>query len=828
MGHIRDLPNSAKEIPAHLKKKPWANLGVRMEDGIEPIYVIPKGKKKVVSELRSALKDADELLIATDEDREGEAIGWHLIQLLAPKVPVRRMVFHEITQKAILRALTNTRHINEQLVQAQEARRILDRLVGYQVSPVLWRKIAPKLSAGRVQSVAVRLLVEREKKRLSFIDGSYWSISANLNADTIPFKAKMTYLGDQRLATGRDFDDNTGELKETLRDRDRVLLLREKHAKNLQKTLANSKWTVEAVQSRDRKKFPAPPFITSTLQQEASRKFRWGAKKTMMVAQRLYEQGFITYMRTDSVQLSQEALAASRKKIERLYGPEYLSKGVRQFKNKSANAQEAHEAIRPAGTEMKEVSKQGLTGEEARLYDLIWKRTVASQMAEAHLKHTTVTISAQMSNGESGRFSATGQTILFDGFLVAYVEGSDDPEAALESKEKHLPPLKAGQELRCLKVEPKGHKTKPPNRYTEASLIKKLEQEGVGRPSTYATIISNIKNKGSALSQGRSLAPTFTAFAINQLLEANFQKLVDYGFTANMEKVLDDIASGQRNYEEFLLRFDQGEEGLKKHIQEALDKVDPREISKISSPKWGPCIVRVGRYGPYAEATINGVVYKGSLPPDLLPADVTEENLLALVQMKKKEDRILGKHPETKQNVVLKDGRFGPYVELSEPDNSKKKPRRASLLKDMLPSRVDLDDALQLLSFPRKLGLHPETGQMVTSHLGRYGPYIKHQRLNVSVGKENDIMTLNLDQALKLLATKKSDRGLLRTLGNGPDGKPIGLYKGRYGPYVKYGNKNASIPKDQEPEEVTLEQALKLLEAKAKKKPVRRRKRRAR
>ena len=815
MGHVRDLPNSAKEIPAKLKKEKWANLGVRMEGGIAPMYVIPPDKRKVVADLRNALADADELLIATDEDREGEAIGWHLLEVLKPKVPVRRMVFHEITKSAIQTALEKTRQIDRHLVDAQEARRILDRLVGYEISPVLWRKIAPRLSAGRVQSVAVRLLVEREKKRLAFVPASYWNIGVLLAASSGSFRATLTELGAQRLATGRDFDDHTGQLKLSLRDLDRVLLLGENQARVLADALSRAEWSVDSVESKDRKKSPAPPFITSTLQQEASRKYRWGAKKTMKVAQRLYEQGYITYMRTDSVNLSQEAIAASRRAVETRYGAAYVSKSVRRYKSKVANAQEAHEAIRPAGVKMKSAKENGLSGEDARLYDLIWKRTMATQMADAQIRHTTAIIRAKLPDGETARFRANGRLIRFEGFLLAYVEGSDDPEAALESAEKPLPELRAEQSLRCDDVDAQGHETKAPVRYTEAALIRKLEQEGIGRPSTYASIISTIKSRRSAVSAGNALAPTFTAFAVNNVLEDRFRRLVDYDFTASMEQVLDDIAAGTRQSEEFLLGFHQGESGLQARVDEAMTALDAREISKLSFPKWGRCIVRVGRYGPYVEADVEGDVRKASLPDELLPADATEQQLLALLTASKPEASTLGRDPQTGRLVMLKTGRYGPYVELAVSEDSKEKPRRSSLLKNMQPHEITLDLALQLLSLPRLLGAHPETGQPITAGVGRYGPFIKHDSTFASLGKKDDVLTIQLPRALELLAKKQMPRRALRALGSAPDGQPVELFEGRFGPYVKHGKTNATIPKGRSPEAVTLDEALALLAAKA-------------
>lgn len=830
IGHIRDLPEKASDIPARYKGRPESDIGILLEKGVEPIYVIPAGKRKTVSQLKADLKQADELLIATDEDREGEAIGWHLTEVLSPSVPVKRMVFHEITKKAIRNALENTRQINTQLVQAQEARRMLDRFVGWRLSPVLWRKIAPKLSAGRVQSVAVRLLVEREKKRLAFVGAGYWDIQAELSVQGDSngvFKAVMIALGDKRLATGRDYDDNTGQLKPKVLDQ--VLPLTKEQATDLKGVLPEAEWKVDSVESKDRRQFPAPPFITSTLQQEASRKFRWGAKKTMGVAQKLYQEGYITYMRTDSVQLSQEALTASRQLIERVYGVQYLSETVRRYKNKSANAQEAHEAIRPAGTEMKSAQAHGLSGDQAKLYDLIWKRTIASQMAEAHLKQTSAVISAALDERPTALFRAIGRTVLFDGFLKLYVEGRDHP--AREPERTALPTLSAQQPLNCHDVEPKEHTTKPPARYTEATLIKKLEQEGVGRPSTYASIMDKITRKREkkelVIRQGRALAPTFTAFAVNQLMEANFTKLVDYGFTADMEKVLDDIAAGNRDHTEFLLNFYKGSAGLRDNISKAMENVDPRTISTLTAPKWGQCSVRIGRFGPYAEADLNGIIYRGSIPSEILPADATEETLMALLRLKK-EAKVLGVHPETGRNVALKNGPYGWYVEHVQPSGTRGRPPRTSLLEGMLAEDIDLTLALELLSFPKELGVHPESGAPVTLHLGRHGPYAKHKTINATLPKGEDVLTFTLDAALAVLAKKGGKAGVIRTLGEAPDGNPVELLEGRYGPYVKHGRINASIPKNLDSAEVTLKQALLLLEAKKAKKSTRSKKRKKR
>ncbi|MCY4204349.1 MAG: type I DNA topoisomerase [Bacteroidetes bacterium] len=759
LGHVRDLPKSAKEVPAKYKKDgSWATLAVRIENGeFKPIYIIPQEKRKVVKELRDALSEADELLIATDEDREGEAIGWHLVEVLKPKVPVRRMVFHEITKRAIDTALSNTREVNYNLVAAQESRRILDRLVGYKISPVLWKKIGKGTSAGRVQSVAVRLLVEREKKRMIFVPALYWDLEVKLQANSSDqFNATMTHLNEKRLATGRDFDDNTGELKKSLKESN-VFLLKREEAEGLASRLPYADWRVSSVVSKERKRTPAPPFITSSLQQEGSRKFGWGAKKTMMVAQKLYERGFITYMRTDSVTLSQEALSAAREAILRTYGSENLSEGVRRYKSKVANAQEAHEAIRPAGREMKTGVQLGLSGDEQKLYDLIWKRTVASQMADARVRDVRADSTAILEDGTKAQFRSTGRQILFPGFLLVYVEGTDDPQKAQESATKHLPNLEAEQPLQCLNLDSKSHETKPPARYTEASLIQKLEKEGIGRPSTYASIISTIQDRGSVVKSGSALGPTFRAFATNALMLDGFESLVDTGFTAQMEKKLDEIAQGKAKGQEFLYRIDQGEKGIETLVEIALSQVNAREVSTISSPKWKKCLVRVGRYGPYVEVLVEGKEMRSKVPDHWLPADVDDEQLLALLKSAKAPAEQLGIHPDTGRPILLKSGAYGPYIEITEPEGSSEKPQRKSIPKGVKLEDVSLEFALELLKFPVELGLDPKSGERIFFDKGQYGPYVKRGRLNASVRKGLNLTDITLEEAVELLDKKAAE-----------------------------------------------------------------------
>ncbi len=817
MGHVRDLPASAAQIPESVKSKPWARLGVNVEEDFEPLYVIPPDKKKIVRELKSALKEVDELYIATDEDREGESIGWHLVQVLSPKIPVRRMVFHEITRDAILDALSNTRDIDHNLIDAQETRRILDRLVGYSISPLLWKKIKPKLSAGRVQSVAVRLIVLREKERMAFVPASYWDLKAQLEHDGRDFEATLTHYKGIRVATGRDFDDETGRLKEKLKEGEDVLLLDEKEARALAGRLPDEPWRVDKVEDRMVKRSPAPPFITSTLQQEASRKLNLSARDAMRVAQRLYEQGYITYMRTDSTNLSKEAVEASRRAVLERYGKEYLHEGGRNYQSSVRNAQEAHEAIRPAGTEMKTRAELNLSGIDAALYDLIWKRTVASQMKDARLRLSTVHIEAGQGD-DRAQFRATGRQVEFPGFFRAYVEGSDDPEAAIEDRDQPLPAMKAGDEPTCNGVEAIGHETKPPARYTEASLIKTLEKQGIGRPSTYATIIDTIISRGYIQRRSSQLIPTFTAFATTRLLEQEFEQLVDVGFTADMEQVLDDIANGELRAKPYLDSFYQGENGLESRVEGGLDRIDARQISTISSPKWGEYVVRVGRYGPYVDIERDGERLTAALPGEVAPADLTEEDLAKFIAQGNAEDIVVGIHPDEEKPILIRKGPYGPYVQLGD-DEQSGKPKRISLPKGVQPEDVDLDQAIALIGLPRVIGNHPESGTEIKSNIGRYGPYVQHGRTFASLTPDDDVLTVGLDRALELLAKKEKKSKALRSLGEHPEtGEPIEILEGRYGPYVKHLKTNASLPKDTEPEAVTLEQALELLAAKAKSK----------
>ena len=812
-GHVRDLPSSSDEVPERLRKEKWAKLGVNVEKDFEPLYVVPKDKAATVKRLKELAKDADELYIATDEDREGEAIGWHILELLKPKVPVRRMVFHEITKEAIQHAVEHPREMNMALVDAQEARRILDRLVGYEVSPVLWRKLAPRLSAGRVQSVAVRLVVQREWERLAFVSAGYWGVKAAVEKGTTGrFEATMTHLGPQRIATGKDFDADTGRLADSAKN---VLVLDQAKADALAARLPDAAWAVKAVEAKEQQRSPAPPFITSTLQQEAARKLGMSAKQAMRTAQTLYERGYITYMRTDSPALSDEATTAARATVEARYGRDYLTPEPRRFKAKSAGAQEAHEAIRPAGTAMKTADELGLDGPERRLYDLIWKRTVASQMANARLRLVTATLEARTERGDA-TFRASGRTVLFPGFFRAYVEGSDDPEAALDDKDQPLPDLREGDPLACHAATPESHETKPPARFTEASLVKKLEEEGIGRPSTYAAIMDTIVARGYVFKSGQALVPTFTALAANRLLERQFEALVDTGFTRDMEDALDRIAEGNDQALGYLQRFYSNDGGLEDRIGDGLKTLDAREMSTLTHERWEPYAVRIGKFGPYVEGETEGERRTASLPPDMPPADLSREKIEELLAGGTDGgDGVLGIHPTASVPVLLRQGPYGPYVQLGDDDGAK--PKRTSLPKGVEPGELTLEQAVKLLELPRTVGIHPDDGAPILANLGRFGPYVQHNRTFASLAAEDDVLEIGLDRALELLA-KKTRKGAeaLRTLGVHPDdGQPVEVFEGRYGPYVKHGSVNATLPKSAKPEEVTLMEAVELLRAKA-------------
>lgn len=825
-GHVRDLPAKAAEVPKELKKESWATLGVRVNDEFEPLYVVPTDKKKIVKELKDNLKLSEELIIATDEDREGESIGWHLIQLLQPKVPVKRMVFSEITKSAIQEAIKNTRDLDENLVSAQETRRVLDRLYGYTLSPLLWKKIARGLSAGRVQSVAVRVLVQREMERLAFRKGAYWDLKAELEVPQQgSFEAQLVTVDGKRVASGKDFDENTGQLKV---DKDGktvdVRLLDEAAARELLDKIRNGDWTVTSIEDRQQTRKPSPPFTTSTMQQESNRKLNMTARQTMQTAQRLYEDGHITYMRTDSVSLSKEAIDAARSTVQKRYGDDYVHDTVRQFTGKSKNAQEAHEAIRPAGTEMKTAEELKLSGPQAKLYELIWKRTVATQMAEAKLTFQTVIIKA----GDS-EFRASGRHVDFPGFFRAYVEGSDDPEAALDDTESALPKMSENDKLECKEADAVPHETKPPARYTEATLVKTLEAEGVGRPSTYASIIGTVQDRGYVRKSGSQLVPTFTALAVTRLLEDYFPNLVNLQFTAQMEQTLDDISMGEADRLPYLKRFYSGEEGLENQVKTREENIDPRKACTLNFEGVGPDI-RVGKYGPYLEIFENDEPITASLPADITPADVDNEVALKLIALKKEGPKSLGVHPEEGLPIFVQHGPFGPYLQLGEVTEEHPKPKRVSIPKNYDPSELEFDTAVQLLNLPRRLGHHPETNLVVNAGIGRFGPYVLSNKKYKSLAKEDDILTIELDRAVELLAQAKQ-RGAaepIKELGKHPDDEEtIGIYEGRYGAYVKHGKINATIPKDKEIDQVTLEEALLWIAEKAEKKGVKTKKKKA-
>ncbi|MGH7570267.1 MAG: type I DNA topoisomerase [Gemmatimonadota bacterium] len=832
IGHVRDLPRGAKEVPARFKDEPWARLGVNVDQGFEPIYVTVAGKSKQITKLKGLLKGAKTLWLATDEDREGEAISWHLCELLKPDVPVRRLVFHEITRDAIDRALETPRGIDEGLVRAQEARRILDRLYGYEVSPLLWRKIAPKLSAGRVQSVAVRLVVQRERERRKFVAASWHDLLGTFSpregaasedaTEDGAFEAGLVSADGLRVPTGKDFDSATGRP-----EGEGLLLLDESSAAELAERLRGTDFRVTAVEEKPYTSRPAPPFTTSTLQQEANRKLGFSARRTMRVAQSLYESGHITYMRTDSTHLAGVAVQAARDLVRAEYGERYLPKEPRAYQSKVKNAQEAHEAIRPAGHpfELPEALRGELDHDQYRLFELVWKRTVASQMADARGRRMTITI-----EGGGAAFEVRGRTIDFPGYLRAYVEGSDDPDAELADRETLLPPVQEGQRLECLGLEVKGHTTQPPARYTEASLVRALEQRGIGRPSTYASILETIQEREYVFRKGNALVPTWVAISVTRLLERHLSELVDYEFTAGMEDELDAISRGEMGHVEYLRRFyfGNGDTGLKELLETKVDEVDARDVCTIpiGTPEGGePVAVRVGRYGPYLQ---QGEDRRASLPADLPPDELSLELALELLRQGELADQPLGHDPESGEPVFVKTGRYGPYVQLGEGSDDGK-PKRASLLQGMDADTVDLETALGLLSLPRKLGEDPQTGETVEAHTGRYGPYVKQGEETRSLPADRSPLEVTLEQALALLAQPKRGRPRgarrepLQTFDPSPaTGNPIELYDGRYGPYVTDGETNASLPKDMTVEEVTHDLAVQLLAERAARGPGRR------
>ena len=833
IGHVRDLPAGKKDVPEKYKSESWAYLGVNTEDNFEPLYIVPDEKKKQVKKLKDALKDADELFLATDEDREGEAISWHLQELLKPKVPVHRLVFHEITKTAIENALKSTRRIDDSLVRAQETRRILDRLYGFDMSNLLWRKIGKGTSAGRVQSVAVRLIVDRERERIAFVDSTYWDLEAVFATDKKEtFSAMLSTVEGRRIPRGNDFDSTTGKLKKP-----ELLQLNEVEANELATKLRTAEFRVTKVEVKPFGQKPSPPFTTSTMQQEANRKLGFTAKRTMSAAQRLYENGYITYMRTDSTTLSNEAVSAARDLVSSEYGQNFLHPEVRTYKGKVKNAQEAHEAVRPAGTPFRvpETIRGELDSDQFRLFDLIWKRTVACQMADARKQRISVTI-----EGGGATFTASGTSILFEGFLRAYVEGSDNPELELSNKETILPVVEEQEKLDAENLEPKSHTTQPPARFTEASLTRTLEERGIGRPSTFASIIGTItdERRNYIFKKGSALVPTWRAFSVTRLMETHFGTLVDYEFTADLEDFLDSISRDEAASQEYLRKFYFGDDsndkhnvGLKQRLVVKLEEIDPKQTARFSlgTPETGEhkeeVYVRVGKFGPYLEQGERTASIPDGMPPDEM--DLVRG--LELLEAGQVEEEPIGIHPETGKPVFVKVGRFGPYIQLGEPDDEEK--RNQGLLKDMTVEDLTFEMACKLLTLPRTLGDNPENGKPVQAFDGRYGPYIKCEKDTRSLPAGVSPLEVTFDEAIALLKQPKQR-------GRGTPKEPLRTYEkpspitegevkildGRFGPYVTDGETNASLRKGMEPKEMTFEAALDLLAERAAKGPSKKKK----
>lgn len=826
VGHVRDLPENASEVPAAIKDKPWGRMGVDVDNGFRPYYVIARDKSGTIRDLRSAVKDAPEVLLATDPDREGESISWHLREVLQPKVPIRRIEFHEITEEAVRRAIAEARDIDLKLVDAQESRRIVDRLYGYMVSPVLWKKVQTGLSAGRVQSVAVRLVVEREEERGAFRSSAFWDLEAHLRTAETSFTARLERIGDARLASGRDFDPATGRLKETA-----ARVLDEADARALAEVLRERlPWRVTAVDERPATQRAAAPFTTSTLQQEANRKLGFSADRTMSAAQRLFQEGFISYHRTDSTSLSDRALGEASDAIRALYGAEFYD-GPRQYRTKVKNAQEAHEAIRPTDFGATPARMQSRLGaDELRLYDLIWKRAVASQMAGARLLRTTIEITADGPQGPHV-FNASGKAIQFAGYLRAYVEGSDDPAAELGDQEMVLPKLAVGDTvsadgpLALESLDPAGHETQPPARYTDASLVKRLEEDGIGRPSTYASIISTIERRGYIWRQGKALVPSFTAYAVTHLLKEHFAALVELGFTGLIEENLDEISKGERDRDEFLATFYNGDgedwPGLRQLVENQIQIDYPVIELGQQQTSGAPVVIRIGKFGPYVQVGDGESAKNASVPDDTPPADFTLERAIELVETRAKGPASLGTDPESGLPVYLMTGRFGAYVQLgdSPEKGSADKPRRASLAREDDARSITLERALELLALPRVVGRDPESGEEIVANFGRFGPYVKRGGDFRSLEGDAAVFEVTLDEALELFRQEKpsrrsASRRVLRELGTHPEsGAPIKLLEGRYGPYVSDGTTNASLPKEMVSDSVTLETAVGLLRA---------------
>jgi DNA topoisomerase-1 len=823
-GHIRDLPRSAKEVPKSVTNPLVRRLGIDVDDHFQPIYVVPDTSRDHVRQLRDALRDASEVYLATDEDREGEAISWHVLEVLKPKVPVKRMVFHEITREAIESAIANSRSLDMKLVEAQEGRRILDRLFGYEMSLVMRRRAGGATSAGRVQSVAARLVVERERSRMAFRSAGYWDVSgqfahasAGTAEDAVSFPGVLVALDGRRVASGRDFDPDTGRLAKP----DEVVLVDEATATGLAAELSDASFAVRSVESRDAVERPKAPFITSTLQQEAGRKLRFSSARTMAVAQRLYENGFITYMRTDSTNLSSEAVSAARSEIRDRFGEQYLPASPRSYRGKVKNAQEAHEAIRPAGASFRHPDSltSVLSSDEHRLYDLVWTRTIASQMEDARIRRVTARFGTTTASGSDVTFQATGRTILFAGYLLAYVEGSDDPDGELENREAVLPPLVEGDVVAPRELTPAGHATQPPARYTEASLVKELEERGIGRPSTYASVIETLLRREYVWKKGAALVPSWTAFAKQQLFERHFPHLIDYDFTATMEEALDAVARGEAESEKWLhsFYFGNGRAGLRELVdEEHLATIDPADVNAVpigTDTEGRAIVVRVWNNG----ATVERGDEKAPVPVDVAPDELTVERAEQLIAQGAAGPRTLGADPDTGLPVLALTGRYGPFVQLGEVDPTVKnaKPKRASLLADMSPESVTLEDALALLALPRVVGTID--GVEVTAQNGRYGPYLARGTETRSLESERQLFTVTLPEAEAIFAQpKRRGRGTpkapLAELGAHPDsGTPVRVLEGRWGPYVTDGTTNASLPRGVAPEELDLERAVELL-----------------
>lgn len=811
MGHVRDLPQSAKDIPEKYKKEKWANLGVDVDHEFTPIYCVPKTKTRIVKTLKEKLAEAEELILATDEDREGESISWHLIEVLKPRVPVKRMVFHEITKEAIQDALNKFRQVNEDLVRAQEARRILDRLVGYSISPLLWKKVTYGLSAGRVQSVAVRLIAEREHERLRFKRAKYWSLTADNEKDGTSFESRSFQLKGLRVATGKDFESVSGQLISDKKST--TVWLKEAEAKKWIEDLKGKDWVVSEVEEKPISRKPAAPFITSTLQQESNRKLGFSSRETMELAQKLYERGFITYMRTDSPNLSTQALQASRETIQKLYGKSYLPNEPREYSGKKIKgAQEAHEAIRPAGTHFQMPEETGLSGGLLRLYELIWKRTVASQMMNSEQKQ----VSVKFKVGDAV-FSASGLTVEFPGFLKVYVEDiEEDASEGKDEREVRLPKLKVGDKVKCSKLTPNEHETKPPARFTEASLVQTMEKEGIGRPSTYATIIGTIQDRGYVRKVGNALVPTFTALVVSKLLKVNLPDYVDLGFTSEMERKLDDIAQGEMDLVKYLDSIYFGPRGLKSQIEKQEKAINADESRSIELEGLDRLSFRIGKYGAYVCREDGGKEICASLPETQVPGDMTADVANKLIDQKINGTDALGKDPKTGLPVYVLSGRYGPYVQLGDNDSDQLK--RMAIPATLAPENLKLSEALSLLELPKTLGSHPDSGKDIKKGLGRFGPYVVHEGDYRSIPRTENIFAVDLKRALELFAQPKRMRGRsapLKELGVFPDTKEaVQVHTGKYGPYIKVGGKNISLGEDLKIEDLTLEAVLPLIREK--------------